>query len=197
MDVLLDFLSSTELTFWLALLTFLVPIITAVLSSASTQRTVQKRVGEEAPAQESHVQQRLREARNALQQQMTTEKINLWANRLFIGGQYVIGGLLATSFVQASLSPTFAGLLGLVVLLSQIVRQRYNPEANVLLARHKINRLRELIREAEDDLAQLKRIRDSGDGAKGRKPASEDGIARRLSKGPTEVEAMEAPAVSG
>jgi hypothetical protein len=184
-------------TMIVAVILALVPIVTAVLSSASTQRTVEKRVGDEAPAEESHVAQRLREARNACQQQRATVRINLWANRIFIGGQYVIGGLLATSFVQTSLSPAWAGFLGLVVLLSQIIRQRYNPEANVILARQKTNKLQELIREAEDDLAQLKRLRDAGSEATGRKPASVDGIARKLSKGLSEVEAFEAPTIAG
>jgi hypothetical protein len=99
------------------------------------------------------VEARLREAQAALDNERIIERASRWSSHALIGGQFVVGGLLASAFVQETLSATLIGSLGLIVLLSQIIRERFNPEGIGDSARQKISRLNKLIRNTENDLA--------------------------------------------
>jgi hypothetical protein len=71
---------------------------------------------------------------------------------LLIIGQYIVGGLLASSFVQQSLSPALVGALGVLVLLSSLIYQHFRPDIRLRGALGRALRLEALSREAEDDL---------------------------------------------
>jgi hypothetical protein len=95
---------------------------------------------------------RLPELREVLRRQESTAKWSGWANNLLTFGQFVVGGVLASSLVQAYLSPQLVGLIGLIVLMSSLVRQTYRPDLVTAAAGQRSAKLRALVRELEDDL---------------------------------------------
>src|SRR4029077_1544128 len=99
---------------------------------------------------------RLADAKAALSRQTQIAKTNRWMSGLLTIGQYIIGGLLASSFVQQSLRPDIVGILGLLVLLSSLIYQHFRPDIQLRGAMSRGLRLRALIRVAEDDLFSMR-----------------------------------------
>lgn len=99
---------------------------------------------------------RLPQVRDALKRQESIAKWNGGASASLTFGQYIIGGVLASSFVQQSLTTQVVGSLGVLVLVSSLVHQRYRPDLQASGARQRVARLRALIREIEDELFALK-----------------------------------------
>jgi len=102
---------------------------------------------------------RLMEARRAERRQGAIAKWTGLSNALLTFGQYIVGALLASSFVQASLTQEIVGSLGVLVLVSSAVHQRYRPDLQATGARQRGTKLRALIRDVEDDLYDLKQGR--------------------------------------
>jgi hypothetical protein len=73
-----------------------------------------------------------------------------YAGALLTFTQFIIGGLLASSFLRESLTQDIVGVLGLLVLFSSLVRQHYKPEIQHLAAQRRAIQLQALIRYAED-----------------------------------------------
>jgi hypothetical protein len=103
------------------------------------------------------VDTRLAEARNALRRQHRAARLNRWTANSLTVGQYIIGGLLATSFVQNSLSPSVVGFIGLLVLVSSLIHQRFRPDIKARNAAERAVKLRDLIRRGEDLVFEMKR----------------------------------------
>ncbi|MEN3370707.1 MAG: hypothetical protein V7609_2850 [Verrucomicrobiota bacterium] len=64
--------------------------------------------------------------------------------------QYVIGGVLASSFVQTQLSKEVVGFLGVLVLVSSLIHHRYRPDIKHRNGKQRAAQLRAVIRKAED-----------------------------------------------
>ncbi len=126
---------------------------------------------------------RLQEVREALARQQRLASAFRWANTLLTFGQFVIGGVLASSFIQDTLSKQGIGVLGLLVLLSSLVRQHYRPEVQFVGASQRAAWLKSLLRKAEDEISFLV------EGIAGAKPAHE--IQRDLSRGLEESDELE------
>ena len=99
---------------------------------------------------------RLEDARRELNRQESLVKWNSRAAASLTFGQYIVGGVLASSFVQESLTPPVIGFLGVLVLMSSLIHQTYRPDLQRSSARQRVHRLRALIRKVEDDLFALK-----------------------------------------
>ena len=98
---------------------------------------------------------RIDEIRDALQR---NESVARWAGRsngLLIFGQVVIGGVLATSFVQLQLDPSIVSLLGVLVLVSSLIHQQFRPDLKNRGARRRVAKLTHLLREAEDGVFEI------------------------------------------
>jgi hypothetical protein len=106
----------------------------------------------ESPEKDS----RLPQVRDALKRQEAIVKWNGRASASLTFGQYIIGGLLASAFVQQSLTAQVVGSLGVLVLVSSLVHQHYRPDLQASGARQRMARLRALILEIEDDLFALR-----------------------------------------
>jgi hypothetical protein len=104
-----------------------------------------------------------------------------------LGGQFVVGGILASAFVKQSLSTTIIGFLGLIVLLSQIIRERFNPEGVGDNAKVKAAKLTKLIRRTEDDLALYDAYEYGYDAGNGERPLLHE-ILKTLSNELGEIE---------
>jgi hypothetical protein len=98
---------------------------------------------------------RLNEAKEAMDDQSGSARISRISDTLLTVGQYVIGGVLASSFVQESLSPKSVGLLGVLVLVASLVKQQFHPELKAEDARKRASKLQGLIRTSEDQLTIL------------------------------------------
>ncbi len=131
---------------------------------------------------------RLNEARELLQRQESSAKWNSRAAGSLVFGQYVVGGVLATSFVQQSLSTQVVGLLGVLVLISSLIHQTYRPDVQSRGARERVMRLRKLIRSVEDILFSVRsEVKDVS--------AIHD-VRQMVSRGLTEIEEMELEEIS-
>ena len=73
-----------------------------------------------------------------------------------IVGEYILGGVLASTFIQHSVSQHIAGILGVFVLLSTLVRQRFNPEVTASNSRIQSAKLKAFIRATEDKLTTIR-----------------------------------------
>ena len=99
---------------------------------------------------------RLEEVKTALSRQQSLATANRWMNRLLTVGQYIIGGLLASSFVQQSLSREMVGALGLLVLISSLIYQHFRPDLQLRGAMGRSLRLGALIRQSDDDIYAMR-----------------------------------------
>jgi hypothetical protein len=106
---------------------------------------------------------RLNEVRVARDAQEGSARVARISNNALTVAQYVIGGVLASSFVQESLTPKWVGFLGVLVLIASLVKQQFHPELNAEDARKKALRLKALIRISEDELAVIGAKMASGD----------------------------------
>jgi hypothetical protein len=102
-----------------------------------------------------HIEARLKEAEFSQKEQQRESKSSKTTSTLLVIGQYIIGGVLASSFIQESLTPKLVGCLGVVVLIASLFRQQFHPEINAEDARKKASQLKALIRFSEDQLSIL------------------------------------------
>jgi hypothetical protein len=109
---------------------------------------------------------RLTDAKQSLARQESIAKWNLRTVNSLTFGQYIIGGVLATSFVQTIVSSSAVGFLGVLVLVSSLVHQRYRPDLKARNAKERTVSLKRLVRKAEDLVFELKKKKD------------EDGLAK-------------------
>jgi hypothetical protein len=98
---------------------------------------------------------RIAEATTSRTQQLSTQKWSKISANLLTIAQYIIGGVLASSFVQESLTPKWVGGLGVLVLIASLFKQQFHPEVNAEDARKKASKLQGLVRSSEDQLAIL------------------------------------------
>lgn len=117
-----------------------------------TQRPTSSILVSYRSAAEDGVVARLAEAKDALRQQYSLAKAHRIGGGSLTFGQFIVGGLLASSFVQDHTSKTLIGVLGLLVLASSIIRQHYKPESSSIAARERAVKLKSIIREVEDQI---------------------------------------------
>jgi uncharacterized membrane protein (DUF485 family) len=87
---------------------------------------------------------------------------NSLAFNLLVFVQYVIGAVLATSFIPNSSSQvaaqvvTIGGVLGIMVLVSTAIQQRYRPDLLATQAKNRLTRCGRVIREIENGVFKIK-----------------------------------------
>ena len=136
-----------------ALISALAALVAAIMSFLTSRMRLKHPGGsatgnESAPDQEDDI--RLDEARASLYRQESIAKWSCRAAASLTFSQYVVGGILTSSFVQDALSSKITGFLGLLVLASSLVHHHYRPDIYSREARQRATRLRMLIRTAED-----------------------------------------------
>lgn len=99
---------------------------------------------------------RLLEAKDELKRQESITKWQGNAATSLIFSQYIIGGVLATSFIQETLDSSIVGFLGLLVLVSSLIHQHFRPDLIARAAKERVLILRNMIRQVEDDLYAIK-----------------------------------------
>lgn len=98
---------------------------------------------------------RLEEAATSRQELQSASKSSKRTANLLAIGQYIVGGVLASSFIQESLTPKLVGGLGVLVLVASLFRQHFHPEIISEDARKRASQLQALIRTSEDRLSIL------------------------------------------
>jgi len=136
----------------------------------------------------SHVVIRLDDAKTARTEEESTAKVSRILSGSLTFAQVVIGGVLASSFVQESLSRNTVGIFGVLVLIASLVKQQYRPEVDAEQAREKASKLQALIRLSEDQLATIDARSAQGED---RTDALIE-LRDRISQGITEIENPEA-----
>ena len=136
----------------------------------------------------SHIEKRLKELKTYLEAQESIEKTNRWSGGFLTVGQYIVGGVLATSFIQETLSGQIIGFLGVLVLVSQIVHQRFRPDLRAASARSRVVRLKRMLRSAHD---QIDRVRIEHFEESPERLIAENKIASLISAQISEVEETE------
>jgi|HubBroStandDraft_1064217.scaffolds.fasta_scaffold02309_2 hypothetical protein len=131
-----------------------------------------------------HVGVRLRDAKAARAQEESSAKLSRILSGALTFAQVVIGGVLASSFVQEALPPKTVGVFGVLVLIASLVKQQYRPEVDAEQARQKASKLQALIRLAEDQLTTLDGLSSKGED---RTDALID-LRNQISRGLTEIE---------
>ena len=102
---------------------------------------------------------RLNEARRLHNRERSTARWQSFADKALTFSHYVIGAMMATSFVQKSLTPTVIGWMGLIVVASSAIKQHYHPDIAAQNAAQKASQLDALIRQGEDRVVVLETTR--------------------------------------
>lgn len=102
---------------------------------------------------QNHLNTRMNEVASAIKRYNSEARIQNFSNGSLVFGQYVVGIALTSSFLQESLTPTWIGILGLIVLLTTVVHQKYRPDLKARVATLKANLLKTTIRKVQDDLS--------------------------------------------
>jgi len=169
-----------------ALISALAALVAAIMSVLTSRLrlkhlTVTATEDISEPDQEDDI--RLDEARASLYRQESIAKWSCRAAASLTFSQYVVGGILASSFVQDSLSNEITGFLGILVLASSLVHHHYRPDIYSREARQRAARLRTLIRVSEDLLYAIKHGKQGA--------PSLYTIRKTMSEGLAEIEANE------
>ena len=98
---------------------------------------------------------RIRDARQARLKQQSLARWSRWSANSLTFGQYVIGGVMATSFVQKALSPEIVGVFGVLVVAASLLKQHYHPDVNAQNAAQRAGQLEALVRQSEDRLVVI------------------------------------------
>jgi hypothetical protein len=136
----------------------------------------------------THAVIRLNDARAARTKEQSSARVSRILSGSLTFAQVVIGGVLASSFVQESLPPKTVGIFGVLVLIASLVKQQYHPEVDAEQARQNASKLKALIRMSEDKLVVIDARSAKGED---RTDALIE-LAKEVSRGITEIENPEA-----
>jgi hypothetical protein len=150
-------LASTVIT----VVAFILPIAAKVVGMFTERRTIEIDSADASEVEphpgpiraDEAVADRLNDVRQALRREESSARAYRAAGSLLLFGQVIVGSVLASSFVQESLSKQVIGVLGLLVLTSSLLRQQYRPELRSVASRKRAVLLRSTLREVEDLLA--------------------------------------------
>ncbi|WP_351008821.1 hypothetical protein [Shewanella sp. S1-58-MNA-CIBAN-0166] len=108
------------------------------------------KIVENKPDNVRYLENRINELKRYLKEQQNIAKRNQISGNLLTIGQYIVGGLLATSFIQEQMSSVMVGILGLIVLFSSTVHQKFRPDLKAAAAQSRATKLKQLLRRAQD-----------------------------------------------
>lgn len=106
---------------------------------------------------------RLTQVQSILSQEIDRRGIFRVASASLVFSQFIVGGILASSFVSKTLGETLIGLLGLLVLAASLISQHFRPDLLHKVSSEKVRRLKALRRKLEDDLYVATRAEVSDD----------------------------------
>jgi hypothetical protein len=131
--------------------------LAAALSSFATKRAkLISAINERQPERRDYKSEvRLPEIDALLAEESSRKTLYRYSAAFLVCGQFVVGGLLASSFVADNLSKSLVGILGLLVLASSLVNQHFRPDILHKAAASRMTKLRILKRHIEDELFDI------------------------------------------
>lgn len=112
---------------------------------------------------ERHLTRRIDEARKQQRRNQYYAVVFRWSGRLLTFTQYIVGAVLATSFVKQEISPRLIGAAGVIVVVASGITQHFNPGIGAEVAAQKADQLEALIRETEDAMLVIETTNSSDD----------------------------------
>ncbi|HAS6475656.1 TPA: hypothetical protein GRR63_23330 [Vibrio parahaemolyticus] len=125
--------------------------LSAFASKAGSKKSKLKNVNDS----NLHIASRLVDVRKELARQKGIAKWQGMSATLLTVSQYVVGGVLTTSFIQDMLSSQNVGFLGLLVLISSLIHQHFRPDLKARFAKERIALLSGLQRDIEDEIYMI------------------------------------------
>lgn len=132
-------------------------LTSAILTLAGKRRQMVVAVNEREKVRDYAREIRLPEIKQLLSEEEGRKSLYRGASASLAFGQFVIGGLLASSFIAENLSKSLIGFLGLLVLAASLVSQHFRPDILHKATAYRVYRLRSLRRWAEDQLYEITR----------------------------------------
>jgi hypothetical protein len=154
--------------------------ISAALSLIAKSRRVVIAANERQAKRDLKSETRLSEVESMLSNAENQKNLYRYASASLVFAQFVVGGVLASSFIARNLNETIVGVLGLLVLASSLVNQHFRPDLLHKVEAQKVYRLRTLKRWTEDQLYEATRG-----------PVNDDQISEIRKKVTTSLEQIE------
>ncbi|MCB1106075.1 MAG: hypothetical protein H7A44_05980 [Opitutaceae bacterium] len=151
-EILVDVLKYIALA-----LAVLSTLSSAVLTLAGKRRQSVVVVNEREKVRDYAREIRLPEVKQLLSEEEGRKGLYRAASASLAFGQFVVGGLLASSFIAENLSKSLIGFLGLLVLAASLVNQHFRPDILHKATAFRVYRLRSLRRWIEDQLYEFSR----------------------------------------
>ncbi|WP_221033180.1 hypothetical protein [Actomonas aquatica] len=109
------------------------------------------------PKRDPREEVRLPEVIQLLDDEERRRSLFRYSSASLVIGQFIVGGVLTSSFVTTAFSEHVVGFLGLLVLASSLVSQHFRPDLLHKSSAVKIHRLTSLRRWIEDELYEATR----------------------------------------
>lgn len=106
-----------------------------------------------------HLNARLEEVQNAFRREKRNTGLSNFANGLLVLGQYVVGAVLATTFTRENLNAYITGLLGLSVVITTTLHQRFRPDLSAKISASKASFLYTTIVTAQDQIEKIRKAK--------------------------------------
>lgn len=127
-----------------------------------------------SPTVSLHLSTRLEEVKRVYRREKRNEGLSNFANGLLVLGQYVVGAVLATTFIRENLDALITGLLGLSVVITTTLHQKFRPDLSAKISASKASFLYSTIIKVEDGIEKIRKAHPNA-------PAEED-IINMLSR---------------
>lgn len=139
-------------------LAFLATVFSFLVSAWGKPRTLHLLSNDREEQRDITREVRLPEVARSLDEEESRKRRYGFAATSLAFGQFIIGGLLASSFVADNLSKVLIGFLGLLVLAASLVHQHFRPDVLQKAAAHRVFRLKAFRRWVEDEVYDITRL---------------------------------------
>jgi hypothetical protein len=103
----------------------------------------------------NHLQRRIAEATIQQKRNQITGRILMFSSTVLTATQIVIGTVMTTELIKNLLSPTLVGIMGIAVIVSSSINQKFSPGVGAQIAFQKADLFKALIRDAENKVVIL------------------------------------------
>lgn len=129
---------------------------------ASDETNAAEREKEAFKIAKQQVLKRIDQARDVQANKRSDAKLFSFIAGSLTFAQYIIGGVLASSFVKTTTSGQLIGSLGVLVLIASLLTQHYHPEVTAQTARTQADQLEALTRTSENRIVVIETTPDLG-----------------------------------
>jgi len=103
----------------------------------------------------NHLLRRLAETTIQQKRNQITGRILMFSSTVLTATQIIIGTVMTTELIKNLLSPTLVGIMGIAVIVSSSINQKFSPGVGAQIAFQKADLFKALIRDAENKVVIL------------------------------------------